>query len=138
MRVYLCGPMDWCSEEEASGWRDEATMELSYAGVTTLNPMDRPTFQEFDAMSAAATSSLVEDDKTDIEMADVLLVNYTKISVGTSMEVLLAWQKDKRVVIVAPEGMKLSSWLLYHSHAVFHTMKEAYDDIISFNNRLQA
>jgi hypothetical protein len=100
--------------------------------------MDRPTFTEFGTMSDAATPSLVEYDKIDIEMSDVLLVNYTKISAGTSMEILLAWQKDKRVVIVAPEGMKLSPWVFYHSHKIVHTMKEAYDDIVSFNKRLQS
>ncbi len=137
MKVYLCGPMDWCSEEEASGWRKEATSVLEGRGLAALDPMDRPTFSANSCGKAALLPELVEDDKLDIEAADVLLVNYSKVSAGTSMEILLAWQKDKRVVIVVPEGIKLSPWVVYHSHKICHTMKEAYDDIVSYDRRLK-
>ncbi len=137
MRVYLCGPMDWCSEEEASGWRKAARLHLQVRGIVALDPMDRPTFNAGSCGKVDLLPSLVEDDKADIEAADVLLVNYSKVSAGTSMEILLAWQKDKRVVIVAPEGLKLSPWVVYHSHKICHTMEDAYDDIVASNRRLK-
>jgi len=138
MRVYLCGPMAGCSDDEAGGWRREAEKFLNGVGITTLNPMDRDyRYTEYGDNPESVLPDLVEEDKIDIEMSDVLLVNYTKISAGTNMEIFLGWQKHKRVIVVAPEGMQLSPWVHYHSHKVFHTMEEAYDHIVQFNNRIR-
>lgn len=138
MRVYLCGPMDGCTDEEAGDWRKDASRYLNLAGITTLDPMDRDyKYTKYSADPESVLPDLVEEDKIDIEMSDVLLVLYSKISVGTSMEIMLAWQKQKRVIIVAPEGMVLSPWICYHSHKIFHDMREAYDHIIQFNLRIR-
>jgi hypothetical protein len=128
--------MDWCSEEEASEWRQDASRELYKCDIETLNPMDRSDFKENTAGPQSSLPDLVEEDKIDIEMSDVILVNYTKISVGTSMEILLAWQKHKRVIVVTPEGMELSPWLHYHTHNIVHDMQSAYDLIIEFKRRI--
>ena len=136
MRVYLCGPMDWCKEDEARVWREHATKYLCGIGITTLNPLDRSNFREHSAGPTSALPDLVEEDKMDIEMSDVVLVNYTKIGAGTCMEILLGWQKDKRVVVVAPPGTVLSPWVHYHSHKIFDDIHDAYDDIAAFNHRI--
>ena len=138
MRVYLCGPMAGCTDKEAGGWREEAAARLSEYGIVTLNPMDRDYRDtKYGDDPESVLPDLVEEDKIDIEMSDVLLVNYSKVSVGTSMEIMLAWQRAKRVIVVAPEDLILSPWILYHSHQVYHDMGEAYDHIIKFNNRIR-
>jgi hypothetical protein len=74
---------------------------------------------------------LVEEDKIDIAMCDVVLVNFdspTSPSIGTSMEVLLAWQNNKRVIVVS-EKYTENPWLVYHSHNIYRTMDEALDKI---------
>ncbi len=139
VRVYLCGPMAGCDDEEAGDWRKEASLRLGEKGLTTLDPMDRDyRYTQYGNDPASVLPNLVEEDKIDIEMSDVLLVNYTKISAGTSMEILLGWQKQKRVIVVAPKDMQLSPWVHYHSHEIYHNMEEAYDHIIAFHNRIQS
>ena len=136
MRVYLCGPMTGCTDEEAGGWRKAAAARLSEYGIVSLDPMDRDyRHTKYDDDPESVLPDLVEEDKIDIEMSDVVLVNYTKVSVGTSMEIMLAWQRAKRVIVVAPKDTTLSPWVWYHSHQVYHSMEEAYDHIIKFNNR---
>jgi hypothetical protein len=138
MRVYLCGPMDGCTEEEASGWRVNAARHLNSLGIATLDPMDREYSYELGVGDpTSALPALVEEDKIDIEMSDVLLVNYSKVSAGTSMEILLAWQKQKRVIVVAPRELQLSPWVHYHAHKIFFNMTDAYDHIVAFNARIQ-
>ncbi len=138
MRVYLCGPMAGCTDEEAGEWRKAATQHLNSFGITTLNPMDRDyRYTEYGDDPESVLPELVEEDKIDIEMSDVVLVNFTKPSTGTAMEIILAWMKNKRVIVVAPEGMQLSPWVHYHSHEIYHNMWEAYDHIVSFNKRIQ-
>jgi nucleoside 2-deoxyribosyltransferase len=138
MRVYLCGPMAGCSDKEAGGWRKAATTHLNQFGIVTLDPMDRDyRDRDYGEDPESVLPDLVEEDKIDIEMSDVVLVNFTKPSTGTAMEIILAWQKQKRVIVVAPPDLQLSPWVHYHCHKLFHNMHEAYDHIVSFNNRIR-
>ncbi len=68
---------------------------------------------------------MVENDKADIDASDVVLVSFVKPSLGTSMEVLYAWERGKKVILVAPQRMVISPWLVYHSHHVFYTVEDA-------------
>jgi nucleoside 2-deoxyribosyltransferase len=138
MRVYLCGPMAGCTDAEAGEWRDAATKHLNGFGLTTLNPMDRRyRYYEYGDDPESVLPDLVEEDKIDIEMSDVVLCNFTKSSTGTAMELILAWMQNKRVVVVNPNGLQLSPWVYYHSHRIFDSMHEAYDHIVEFNKRIQ-
>ena len=138
MRVYLCGPMVGCTDEEAGGWRDEATKYLQAFGITTLDPMDRDyRYTQYGDNPTSVLPDLVEEDKIDIEMSDVVLVNFSKPSTGTAMEILHAWTKNKRVVVVNPNKLQLSPWVHYHSSKVYDTIGEAYNHIVEFNNRIR-
>ena len=124
MRVYLCGPMTGCTYAAASEWRDEAKFWLRRHGITALDPMDR----DYRDSPLSHLPGLVEEDKIDIELADILLVNFTEKSVGTSMEVMYGWNHGKRVIIVSKKFTE-DPWLVYHSHDIYRTMDEAYDKI---------
>ena len=145
MRVYLCGAMAGCDDEKAGACRAQAVKVLGSQGITTLNPMDRDyRYTKYGDDPESVLPELVEEDKIDIEMSDVLLVNYEHLGVGentgagTNMEIILGWQKQKRVITVVPEGRQLSPWVVYHSHKIYHTMDEAYDEIVRFNGRIRA
>jgi hypothetical protein len=79
--------------------------------------------------------ALVEEDKIDIELSDVVLVNYYKPSIGTSMEILLGWQRNKRVIVVAAEGIERPAWLVYHTHNFYTNFADAYDKILELNKQ---
>lgn len=124
MRVYLGGPMTGCSYATAAEWRDEAKFWLRRHGITALDPMDR----DYRDNPLSHLPGLVEEDKISIELADILLVNFTEKSIGTSMEILYAWENGKRVIIVSEEFTE-DPWLVYHSHNIYRTVKEALDKI---------
>ncbi len=138
MRIYLCGPMDDYTEEEMGTWRKDTTTYMRFSGIVCLDPTDRPYRNcSYKEDPESVLPDLVESDKVDIEASDIVLVNYTKISVGTSMEILLGWQKDKHVVVVAPEGMHLGAWVVYHSHKICRSLEDAYEHIIDYHNRMK-
>lgn len=144
MRVYLCGAMAGCDDEQAAGWRNEAKKRLNAVGITTLDPMDRDyRYTIYGDDPKSVLPDLVEEDKIDIEMSDVVLVNYEFVGegkntgAGTNMEIILAWQRAKRVIVVCPAGKQLSPWVVYHSHKVYDNMDDAYAHIIEFNNRIR-
>ena len=120
MRVYLSGPIKDCSDEESLEWRQIAEEYLHTRKIKTLNPARR----DYRDDPTAHLPALVEDDKIDIELSDVVLVNFIRPSVGTSMEVLLGWQHGKRVIVVSPDWTD-DAWLVYHSHNIYRTLDEA-------------
>jgi len=107
-----------CTDSECRDWREYAKKHLNCA---TLDPMvrdyrDRP----MDGMR-----DMVLNDKADIDNCDIVLVNFVKPSVGTSMEVLYGWERGKSIILVAPSDPIISPWMIYHSHTVFHKVEDA-------------
>ena len=122
--VYLGGPINGCTDEECKDWRAYAKSILT-AGC--LDPMDRD--YRGRELEPGVAAEIVENDKADIRASDIILINYDKPSVGTSMEVLYAWEQDKLIIIVCNLGTKLSPWLVYHSHHEFHSISHACEFI---------
>jgi nucleoside 2-deoxyribosyltransferase len=89
----------------------------------TLDPMRR----DYRGREDNSVTAIVELDKLDILQCDALLVNYDKPSVGTSMEILFAWERNIKVIVVAANETKVSPWLRYHSTAIVKTFSEAFE-----------
>lgn len=86
--VYLAGPMEHVSKEEALGWRFKATSLLNFADVNVLDPTRRVHNFEPRYMKR-----IFELDLRDIQESDIILVNLDKPEVakhGTAMEVFYA------------------------------------------------
>ncbi len=117
--VYLAGPMNGRPDSEVFDWRREAAKEL--AGFTVLDPSRR----DYRGVEASNVAKIVEEDKRDIDNADIVLAYAVTPSVGTSMEVLYAFsnQLKKFVVVVGAPGA--SPWLLYHSDVAVGSLSEA-------------
>jgi nucleoside 2-deoxyribosyltransferase len=119
MKIYLCGPINGCTDGECKDWREAAKPVLP----DTLDPMRR----DYRGREDQCVPEIVEGDKADIDQCDALLVNYDKPSVGTSMEILYAWERGIPVIVVAAKGARISPWLRYHSKHVLNSFAEAFD-----------
>lgn len=116
--IYLSGAMLDCTDAECRDWREYCKANLK---GRSLDPMIR----DYRENPMDGMRDMVENDKADIDSCDVVLVNFVKPSVGTSMEVLYGWERGKRVVLVAAPDINVSPWLVYHSHKVFQTVEAA-------------
>ena len=116
--IYLCGPINGCTDEECRNWREY--VKAQWPGIC-IDPMVR----DYRGREAEAFREIVELDKIDVAEADILLVNYDKPSVGTSMEILFAWQLGKRVIVVCRDDAVISPWLRYHAHHLTNSFDEA-------------
>jgi nucleoside 2-deoxyribosyltransferase len=114
MRVYLAGPINGRTDADCRDWRNYATRHLADV-AEVFDPMIRD--YRGRELEPGIAAKIVEQDKRDIDQCDVLLVYFDRPSVGTSMEVLYAWQLGKKVVVINQSDRTLSPWLLYHSHA---------------------
>ncbi len=122
MKVYLCGPIFGCTDEECKDWREAAKKVLP----DTLDPMRK----DYRGRTDEFYVELVESDKQDIDESGALLVNYDKPSVGTSMEILYAWEREKPVIVVAKKDTPISPWLKYHAETIVHSFAEAFEILL--------
>ena len=119
MKVYLCGPINGCTDDEAVTWRELVKQRIGEDSC--IDPMRR----DYRGREDECVDEIVELDKVDIECSDVVLANCWQVSWGTAMEILYAYEFTKaRVIAVVPEGTRVSPWLRYHA-TVVHSLDEA-------------
>lgn len=122
--VYLSGPIMDEHEGEAREWRQTAR-RLLVPYFRVLDPMRR-NFKDREVDSA---NEIVEFDLQDVRDADILLVNYSKASIGTAMEVFYgAYDLGKFVVSFSPfEFKECSPWMVRFSTKILPTLEQACD-----------
>jgi len=124
--IYLCGPIMDELADGAREWRQTATARLSNQ-FTILDPMRR-NFKDREVDSA---NEIVEFDLQDVRQADILLVNYSKASIGTSMEVFYAAHDlGKFVVAFSPfDFQNCNPWMVRFCTKILPSLERAIDYI---------
>lgn len=120
MKLYLCGPINGCTDAACKDWR--MIVKALWPGET-IDPMRR----DYRGKEAKEFREIVELDKIDVARSDCIIVNYDKPSVGTSMEGLFAWTIGKPIVVVCTPDTVISPWLRYHSHAIVNSFTAAVE-----------
>lgn len=123
MKVYLAGPIYGCGDADCKDWRAAARAALDARGITYRDPMDRD--YRGREHEPGIAEEIVLGDKRDIIDCDALLVYFDHPSVGTSMEVLFAYDNARPVVVWNTTGRALSPWLTYHASAVVSSLAAA-------------
>lgn len=120
--IYLSGPIMDEHEGAARAWRETAKT-LLHPYFKTLDPMRR----QFIDRQVDSANEIVEFDLQDIRDADIILVNYNKASIGTSMEVFYAAHDlGKFVVSFSPfEFKNCSPWMVRYSTKILPTLEGA-------------
>lgn len=121
IKVYLCGPINGCSDDEAMTWREWFKQNPSATEFCFVDPMKR----DYRGREVEDYREIVELDKKDVREVDALVVMYTQPSVGTSMEIFFAWTIGKPVILINESNKPLSPWMRYHATAIVRTKELA-------------
>ncbi len=115
-------------EGTARAWRDNAKKLLSEK-FRLLDPMRR----KFKDREVDSANEIVEFDLQDVRDADILLVNYSKASIGTSMEIFYAAHDLGRFVVAfSPfEFKECSPWMVRYSTKILPSLEEACQYILT-------
>ena len=121
-KIYLSGPIMDEQVNAAKTWRERATAALSDKFLI-LDPMRR-NFKDREVDSA---NEIVEFDLQDVREADILLVNYQKVSIGTSMEVFYAAHDlGKFIVAFSPYSYAdCSPWMVRYCTKILPSLDAA-------------
>jgi nucleoside 2-deoxyribosyltransferase len=123
--VYLCGGINGLTDGQCNNWRNEARGQLN--GFNLIDPMRR----DYRGRENECVNEIVELDKEDVCKSDIILVNATRPSWGTAMEVMFAYIIGKHIVSVVSDVV--SPWTRYHSSKIFTTWQGAFNYIGTLN-----
>ena len=125
--IYLSGPIMDEHSGAARQWRDVAKGALSEQ-FRMLDPMRR----KFVDRQVDSANEIVEFDLQDVRDADIILVNYNKPSIGTSMEVFYAAHDlGKFVVAFSPfEYKDCSPWMARYCTKILPDLEQAVNYIL--------
>jgi nucleoside 2-deoxyribosyltransferase len=129
--IYLCGPINKCSDDACHGWRTE--VEQALAGrFRFLNPMRR----DYRNREENYAAEIVEQDYQDIRKADIILAMANHPSWGTAMEIHQAFSIDHKLVVAVCTDPKPSPWLRYHCHYLAKSLREAIEYIVQLGDKV--
>jgi hypothetical protein len=126
--VYLAGPAQARTLDDANRWRLEATALLVKRGYRVLNPLREQT--EGDVYSP---QDVIPGDLLDVKMADIILVEMDTpgaACIGTSMEIREAHRQGK-IILVWGAVNQASYWLQYHQTKWFPELRLAIDYLVN-------
>ncbi|MBS1371664.1 MAG: hypothetical protein HPZ91_17100 [Lentisphaeria bacterium] len=124
--IYLSGPIMDEHAGVAREWRECAKL-LFGTEYRLLDPMRR----KFVDREVDSANEIVEFDLLDVRNADIILVNYSRPSIGTSMEVFYASHVlGKFVVAFSPyEYRECSPWMVRYCTKILGSLEEAAEYI---------
>jgi nucleoside 2-deoxyribosyltransferase len=125
-KIYLCGPIMDDHPAAAKDWRTRAKERLAGRFIL-LDPLRR-NFRDREIDSA---NEIVEFDLQDVRDANLLLVNYSKPSLGTAMEVFYASHDlGKFVIGFSPFSYgDCSPWMVRFCTKILPDLTKALDYI---------
>ena len=124
--IYLSGPIMDEHAGAAREWR-ECAKSLLAGRYRLLDPMRR----KFVDREVDSANEIVEFDLLDVRNADIILVNYSRPSIGTSLEVFYASHVlGKFVVAFSPyEYRECSPWMVRYCTKILGSLEEAAEYI---------
>jgi len=110
-QVYLAGPISGCTHDGCTEWRDIATQSLEARGAHCLSPMRAKDYLKdagvlegsYEEHVLSCSRGIMTRDFFDCTTCDLVLVNllgYTRISIGTVMEIAWAYSRDIPLVCI--------------------------------------
>lgn len=140
--VYLAGGISGLSDEEATGWREEAKRLLPRS-IGVLDPMAR----DYRGREDENVAEIISGDLGDIGASEAVLAYCPRPSWGTPMEIHHVATAGRyvqaagsgsvtvgirRTVAVVPDG-PVSPWLRHHTDAVVSDLKAAVEQIVAWS-----
>jgi nucleoside 2-deoxyribosyltransferase len=121
LTIYLGGPIFGRSDDDCKAWREK--IRDTVTEVHCLDPMSRDYRERLD--EPGIDREIVENDKRDIDEAEILVVYFDKPSVGTAMEILYAFERGKYILVINVSKGQSSPWLTYHASNTVKSLDEA-------------
>ena len=138
-QVYLAGPMEDCTEDHMTGWRQLTANALKLSDINSLDPTRRVSFHdqlgenlENVTKTMNTCKRIFKQDLQDIAESKVVLADVRRSSgrgTGTSMELMFAHTKNKIIILWADEGDYIHPFYEAMATEKHYSLEEAVDAV---------
>ena len=126
--IYLSGPMNNHPKEKQLYWRDVFHEACKSVGINTLSPMRSKNLLPPELYET--NDSIMERDLYDVRQCDILVVNLlesTHVSMGTMIEMGVAWGLRKPIITIRePHNIHNSQMIPKMSAFEVKTLEDAF------------
>ena len=130
LRVFISMPFTGKKFEELVKEREDLTKLVNSFGFELLEQFIN--YQKKDDFETKDydPSYILAKDKHYIKKADVIIADFTSLSIGTACEVTIAKELfSKKVYAVVPEDKRKHSWLKFYCDLFFSSVRDALEQI---------
>lgn len=136
--IYLAGPITGVSYDTTVAWRDDVSLAFGDS-FTCYSPMRHKEYLAGEVSIADAYSDKIMSgqrgifgrDMFDVQRTDALFINFLdarRVSIGTVMEMTLAWyMRHPVVVVMETENIHRHSMLMESTPWVVETLDEGVE-----------
>ena len=125
MKVYLSGPIAGLTFDEANEWRQQVADVFAKVGIETLNPLRRRMFFNADEEDVSP-NEIVQRDLADVRASDLVLINWSSMSIGTACELWECYRSGKPAILVSSDPrITKHPWVQVCATRIFGDLAEA-------------
>jgi nucleoside 2-deoxyribosyltransferase len=129
--VYLAGPIEGLTYEQANNWRDTSSTFLEGCDIDVLNPCRRVSF--VDSLVRDADARIWKCDLQDISYSSVILVNLSDSlpgrKWGTVAEVAHAHTKNKIIIVLQDKGQFHHPFITQYATEIHYDLHSALEAV---------
>lgn len=134
--VYLAGGMQNLSFEEQTRWRNQVKDAILFGGYDYdfkpifINPVN---YYNFEEPSHKSEKEVMEFDLHKVRTSDIVVVNFNDPqSLGTAMELAIAFENRVPVIGLNKDGFDLHPWLVECCSRICDDMYELVEYIVEY------
>lgn len=138
-QIYLAGGMQDLSFEEQNEWRERICDQIiamsrilngNMKEVNIINPVD---YYSFQAELHDTEKEVVRFDTNFVRNSDLIIVNANDPkSIGTSIEIAIAYEHHIPVLILNTENKKLHAWWVQMTDKIFNDVDKLCEYVYAF------
>jgi len=129
--VYLAGPIEGLTYEQANDWRDASSTFLEGCDIDVLNPCRRVSF--VDSKVRDADARIWKCDLQDISYSSVVLANLSDSlpgrKWGTVAEVAHAHTKNKIIIVLQDKDQFHHPFITQYATEIHYTLHDALEAV---------
>jgi nucleoside 2-deoxyribosyltransferase len=116
VKIYLAGPINGCTREEAKGWRRDVSDALEFTGIQCIDPLrcepdtggDNRYDLSYECPLFGTDGAIFGKNRFDVFSCDLLLgflpTSSRGPSIGTLFEIAWAFDQNKPIILVSDDG----------------------------------
>lgn len=134
-RIYLSGGMSGLNFEQQSKWRQQIQDSIKYEYDCEKKPLffNPVSYFNFEEKRHKTELEAMEFDLHNLRNSNLMIVNFNDpASLGTAMEVALAYELRMPIIGLNKDNQVLHSWLECSCNRIFTNLRELVDYVVEF------